>query len=64
MEDLSKKLNIINFSPGPSICLTFRVVGVSGAYSAQGPRDEDDVINIGHVVTEELSAIAVGLLHT
>lgn len=44
--------------------LTFWVVGVSRAYSAQRPGDEDDVINAGHVVAEELGAITVGFFHT
>jgi len=43
--------------------LTFRVVGVSRAYSAKRPGDEDDVINVSYVVAEELSAITVCLFH-
>lgn len=54
----------INTPKTPTWLLTFPVVGLSGAYSAQGPRDEDDVINAGQIVTEELGVIAVGLFHT
>ena len=47
----------------PPFGLTFRVV-ISGAYSAQRPRDEDDVINVGHVVAKELCPFVADLLHT
>lgn len=59
-----KYRQIMSVSLGLDLSLTFRVVGESGAYSAQRPRDEDDVVNAGHVVTEELCAVTVGLLHT
>lgn len=47
-----------------SVALTFRVVGEPRANPAKRPGNEDDVINIGHVVTEELGAITVSLFHT
>lgn len=47
-----------------SLALTFGVVGVSWTNPAKRPGNEDDVINVGHVVTEELRAITVSLFHT
>lgn len=44
--------------------LTFNIVGVSWTNPAKRAGNEDDVINVGHVVTQELGAITVSLFHT
>lgn len=47
-----------------SLALTFSVVGVSRTNPAKRSGNENDVINVGHVVTQELGAITVSLFHT